>query len=1015
MNPSISFDAPPPMKSTPSAADASITRLLWLVFFASGFAGLIYESIWTHYLKLFLGHAAYAQILVLGIFMGGMAAGAAIVSRYTTRIKNPLRIYAAVEAIIGCLAFAFHPIFLLTTNSFYDASLAWNLGDTGVVMGKWAIAALLIIPQSLLLGATFPLFAAGGIRRIGDSSQGRVISILYFANSIGGAIGVLASGFLLIPAVGLPGTIITAGVLNLVIAALVFRASDGATVTATTTPGSGHALGAEGWFLLAVSFFTGASSFVYEVGWIRMLSLVLGSATHAFELMLSAFITGLAFGGLWIRKRIDVVAAPGVFLGYIQLAMGCAAIATLPLHNLSFDLVAWMVKTVPKTDGGYAMFNLVRYGVAAIIMFPAAFCAGMTLPMVTRILYSRPGQQERAIGMVYSANTFGAITGLAFAALVGLPFIGLNYLVASGAMVDVLLGAALILVYGGAKKIYLALATSLACGIGTIATAATFDPQKLVSGVFRTGLPKAAGQIIQVAHGRTATISTEVDQGAVSIRTNGKPDASAVPGFPDHYRIDEVTMSLLAAIPLMLHPAPKKVANIGFGSGITGQTLLGDPRVTHLDSIEIEPKMVELARAFTGRNDRMFTDPRSQIHIDDAKAFFATAGKRYDLIISEPSNPWVSGVAGLFSKEFYRHVVRYMESDGLFAQWLQVYESHPDRVASVLKAVSEVFDDYIVVALDFGDLLIVARPQGRIALADRDFDRLSPEIKRWLTRLDVANENDITLRVIGNKALLEPWLKGKSVPANSDFHPYIDTHADRDRFIGQTVALLGLALSAYPIPELMGARPPLAARSLVSINQHFGSKSPALYARLLAEDAAGPVAQSHPLPIDLRPEWRREAKQILDDCRNPPLGDAPYAISGLLIKVLPYLSPTDGRSLIHSLAGATCLSALRGSQAPWAALLEGMLDRNPQTIGTAAQHLLEAGEGATPTRARYLLGMAMLGHLASGKRQQALDVWETYAEQALGDKPAGLELDVLHAQALAKPATPGRLPKTGAQ
>lgn len=1000
------------MTTTPATADTSSTRLLWLVFFASGLAGLIYESIWTHYLKLFLGHAAYAQTLVLGIFMGGMAAGAAIVSRFSMRIRNPLRVYAAVEAIIGCFAFAFHPIFILATNGFYDASQAWNLGASGVVAGKWALAALLIVPQSLLLGATFPLFAAGGIRRSAGGSHGSVISMLYFANSIGGAIGVLVSGFLLIPAVGLPGTIVTAGVLNLLIAVIVFRGNRDTSVPAAPTATGRRALGGEEWFLLAVSFLTGATSFVYEVGWIRMLSLVLGSATHAFELMLSAFITGLAFGGLWVRKRIDVVAAPGVFLGYVQLAMGCAAIATLPLHNLSFDLVAWMVKTAPKTDDGYAMFNLVRYGVAAIIMFPAAFCAGMTLPMVTRILYSRPGQQERAIGLVYGANTFGAISGLAFAALVGMPFIGLNYLVASGALVDVLIGMALILVYGGARKVYLGVATSLVCGVGTIATAATFDPQKLVSGVFRTGQAKADGQIIKIAHGRTATISTELDQGAISIRTNGKVDASAMPGFPAHYRMDEVTMTLLAAIPLMLHPAPRTVANIGFGSGITGQTLLGDPRIGRLDSIEIEPQMVELARAFTGRNDRLFSDPRSRIHIDDAKAFFATAGKRYDLIVSEPSNPWVSGVAGLFSKEFYRHVVRYMEHDGLFAQWLQVYESHPDRVASVLLAVDEVFDDYVVVALNFGDLLIIARPQGQIRFADSDLARLSPEIRQWLSRLDVANDADMTLRVMADKALLGPWLKGKAVPANSDFHPYVDTHADRDRFIGHSVALPGLALSAYPIPELMGVRPPLPAGTLVSINQHFGVKSPAVYSRLLAEDLARrPTAQARPVPPDLPPALLQEARQILADCRNPPLGDAPYAISGLLIKVAPYLSAADGRALVQSLSGAACLTTLREREAPWAALLQGMLDRTPRVIGSAATQLLENGQGATPVRARYLLGMAMLGHLAGGQRQQALDAWQAHAARALGDKPAGFELEVLHALALTKEATPAQEPK----
>jgi spermidine synthase len=975
-------------------------RLLWMLFFASGFAGLIYESIWTHYLKLFLGHAAYAQTLVLAIFMGGMATGSALAARYSSRLSNPLRSYALIEALIGGCALVFHPTFELATGSFYGAALGEYLGPSGFTLAKWSLAALLILPQSMLLGATFPLFAAAATRS--SKLPGGVIAILYFANSLGGALGVLLSGFLLIPAFGLPGTMMTVGLLNLLIATLAWRfAPQGADCPAQPTSQAGQ-LGRTGWFLLGASFLTGASSFIYEAGWIRMLSLVLGSATHAFELMLSAFITGLAFGGLWIRKRIDRGATPGILLGYIQLAMGCAAIATLPLHNLSFDLIAWLVKTAPKTEDGYTLFNLVRYGVAALIMFPAAFCAGMTLPLATRILYARPGQQERAIGLIYSANTIGAIVGLTFAVFIGLPYIGLNYLIASGAMVDVLLGAALLVVFGSAQKLRLAMATALTCALATVATAATFNPQKLVSGVFRTGQAKTEGSAIEIAHGRTATISTEINEGAVFIRTNGKPDASAYPGTPSQYRMDEVTMTLLGAIPLMLHRQPSAVANIGFGSGITGETLLSDPRVKQLDSIEIEPKMVEMARRFTGRNERMYNDPRSHIHIDDAKAYFAATGKRYDLIVSEPSNPWVSGVSGLFSREFYRHVIRYMAKDGLFAQWLQVYESHPDRVASVLKAISEEFDDYLVVAVDFGDLLIIARPQGKIEAGTDDFNRLSAETKAALWRLDVANQTDITLRILGNKALFKPWLDQKTVPANSDYFPYIDTHADQDRFIGASAQFQGIGLSAYPIPELLGMRPALTTPSRASLNQHFGTRPPSVYGRLLGESLlpADPSI-ARPIPDTLPPEWQQQARQLMTDCTNPPYGDKPYAISGILIKVLPYLSPSEGQALISSLAQANCLTDLRDSEKPWLSLLNAVVKRSAPDIATTASQLLNGGQGVTTVRARYLLGMAMLGHLGSGHPEKSLTIWNAHARRTLGDQPPGIELEILHANALA--------------
>lgn len=976
------------------------SRLLGGLFFTSGFAGLIYESIWTHYLKLFLGHAAYAQALVLTIFMGGMAAGSVVAARYSSRINNPLRCYALIEALIGVCALVFHQCFELATTSFYDATLGEHLGPIGFIFAKWSLATLLILPQSMLLGATFPLFAAAATR--GSKLMGNVIAILYFSNSLGGAFGVLISGFLLIPSVGLPSTMALAGVLNLAIATLAWRIASPPEQCSPQAAGIESPLGLTGWFLLGVSFLTGASSFIYEAGWIRMLSLVLGSASHAFELMLSAFITGLAFGGLWIRKHADTNSAPGVLLGYIQLAMGCAAIATLPLHNLSFDLIGLLVKEAPKTEFGYALFNLARYSTAGLIMFPAAFCAGMTLPLVTRILYARPGQQERAIGLIYSANTIGAIFGLSYAVFIGLPYIGLEYLVASGALIDVLLGAALLFVFGNRQKFRLAIATTLACAVGTVATAATFNPQKLVSGVFRTGQASTDGESIQIAHGRTATISTEINKGAIYIRTNGKPDASAYPNMPFEYRLDEVTMTLSAAIPLMLHPHPSTVANIGFGSGITGETLLGDLRVKQLDTIEIEPKMVELARRFSGRNERMYTDPRSRIHIDDAKSYFAATGKRYDLIVSEPSNPWVSGVSGLFSREFYHHVTRYLADDGLFAQWLQVYESHPDRVASVLKAIGEEFDDYLVVAVDIGDLLIIARRHGKIEASDDDFNRLSAETKAALWRLDVASQNDISMRILGNKALFKPWLDQKAVPANSDYNPYIDAHADKDRFIGTSTQLQGVALSAYLIPEILGIRPALMTPSLLSLNQHFGISPPALHGRLLG-DGIFPSKEgiARPIPATLPIEWHKQTRQLLTDCSSPPNGDAPYALAGLLIKVLPYLSTSEGLKLIASLTQSACLSQLRDGEKPWLILLRAVAERNPQTIAAASEQLLNSGQGATPVRARYLLGMTMLGHLGIGQPQNALAAWNAHAGQIFGNQAPSIELEILYSNAIA--------------
>ncbi len=200
-----------------AAPDRARRRLLLGLFVVSGFTGLIYESIWSHYLKLFLGHAAYAQSLVLAIFMGGMAAGSWAVAHYSLRIRRLLRAYALVEGLIGLLGLLFHRAFIAASD-FSFATAIPRLASAGwIQLYKWTLASVLILPQSVLLGMTFPLISGSLIRRW-PQRPGETLATLYFANSLGAAIGVLISGFVLIDAVGLPGTIRVAGILNLALA-----------------------------------------------------------------------------------------------------------------------------------------------------------------------------------------------------------------------------------------------------------------------------------------------------------------------------------------------------------------------------------------------------------------------------------------------------------------------------------------------------------------------------------------------------------------------------------------------------------------------------------------------------------------------------------------------------------------------------------------------------------------------------------------------------------------------------
>ncbi|HEY5678238.1 MAG TPA: hypothetical protein VIR81_15695, partial [Myxococcales bacterium] len=628
------------------------------LFAASGFAGLIYESIWTHYLQLFLGHAAYAQTLVLAIFMGGMAAGSWLAARHGPRSRNLLRAYALTEAAIGALALVFHEVFVAGTAWAYDSSFLRYAAF------KWSLAAGLILPQCVLLGMTFPLMTAGLLRRFPDR-PGRSVALLYFTNSLGAAVGVLASGFWLVGAVGLPGTVRTAGAINLCVAAAVWALARGSEpLPAEAAPVRPARRDRVFWLFLGASLITGASSFVYEVAWTRMLTLVLGASTHAFELMLGAFILGLALGGLFIQRRIDRLAELVRTLAWLQIAMGLFALATLPAYGHTFDAMAWLMRNLPRTDRGYALFNLGSGALAVAIMLPATFCAGTTLPLITFHLLRR-GCGESSIGAVYAANTVGAIAAVFAAVHLGLPLLGLKGLLIAGAALDLLLGVALW------PRLLPALASAAA--VAACAFFVHLDAYKMASGVYRRGqLMDAGEQLVFHADGKTASVDVTGDpKGQLIIKTNGKTDATMTVTRENLFSVDEATMILLAALPMGLSPQARNVAVIGFGAGLTTHTLLANPALARVDTVEIEPAMVRGARLFRPFNERAFSDARSRIVYDDAKTFFATEPEAYDLVISEPSNPWVSGVAGLFSDEFYQVVRRHLAPGGVFTQWIQ--------------------------------------------------------------------------------------------------------------------------------------------------------------------------------------------------------------------------------------------------------------------------------------------------------------------------------------------------------
>ena len=849
-----------------------VAALAYSIFALSGAAGLIYESVWSRYLALVVGHSAYGQVLVLAIFLGGMAVGAVLAGIYSERFRDPLKAYALAELLIGLFGLSFHWMYSGVSSLAYG--VLFPAIGTGVIVTlvQWLVAALLILPQALLLGATFPFMAAAVLRRV-SHAPGRVLGLLYFSNSLGAAAGVLVAGFVLLAIAGLPGTVLTAAAINSLVAALAyvlavrFPIVPGVHSAATPTP-SGPVKPATkepetarlARLLLAVSCGTAVASFCYEIGWLRMLALVLGSSTHTFEIMLSAFILGLALGSFWIRSRADSFTDPLRALGVVQWLMGLAALATLPLYAETFGWTAWLLGAFAENGAGFTGFSLAKYGVSLAIMLPSTFCAGMTLPLITRTLLVKGGG-EQSIGAVYGANTLGSIIGIAFAGLVILPWIGVRNLIIGGAILDIALGVMLLIVAAkAAHRGHLLAFASVVLATVTILLISIMprvEREVLAAGVFRYGStrPEWMSQVRYYQDGRTATVAVyeTIEPRRIVIATNGKPDGSlplswlgsCSPAVARANLAGDIATQLFGPLITLAHaPSARRMAVIGHGTGMSAHFLLGYPDLQEVTTVEIEPQIIQGSRVFYPANARVFDDPRSKISIADARTHFAAGGVEYDAIFSEPSNPWVSGVASLFTEEFYGHIVRHLSDGGVFGQWLHLYEMDDTLVLSVMAAIQRQFATYALFRTSAGDLLILAAKSAEFPVADWSVFE-SPELQSDFCHIDPLTTGELEATRVADdevfRALLQDWAQ-----TNSDFRPYLDLGADRARFEeNQADGFLGLGTEFVDIAATMAEQrlePPPVMWSPAPEIVRLVARRKAAYLRALDTDSAAQFA-----------------------------------------------------------------------------------------------------------------------------------------------------------------------------
>jgi spermidine synthase len=648
-----------------------------LVLVASGAAGLAYEVVWLRRLSLLLGGSAVSGAVTVGAFMAGLALGSAL-SQHLGRSgpRGAARAYAALEAAAAMWALAFPWLFALVELAAHQAPAL-----------RWLGAAVLLLPPATALGATWPVLA----RTAGT----RGAALLYAANTSGAVLGVLATTFVALPAVGVRATEVSAAVLGLAVAAVGLWLGSPPTGD-VLAPDEAPRLPPR--TVLAASFASGLAALGLEVVWLRLAAVALGATVQAIGWVLATFLATVALGAAAGRRwpadpRTGLVGGLAA-MGALSL-VGAALWGQLPL----------IVAAVYQWAGPEAMLPSSAL-VAAVAMGGAPVASGVAFSCAVRCLGT---DLERSAGSLYASNTAGSIVGSFVGGLWAVPVLEVR-----GA-VWLFAGVAALAAAGVARRPWPALPALLLAlavprwdarlyAVGVHLRISDFaDPS--VSAIRR--FADEGWELLLYDHGTTGAVAVgrAVDSGNVWLSINGKVDASTGDDMP--------TQVLSGTLPTSVAASPGDVLVVGLASGVTAGAVLRDPRVEHLTIAELEPAVVRASHFFDHVNGEPLADPRTTLVVDDARAVLSRGDRRWDVVVSEPSNPWITGVSSLFTLEYWELLRGHLQPDGVVCQWVQLYGMGPEELRGILRTFLTVFPDtWLFESIEGSDVLLIAAPGG---------------------------------------------------------------------------------------------------------------------------------------------------------------------------------------------------------------------------------------------------------------------------------------------------------------
>ena len=779
-----------------------------LAFFVSGASSLMLEVVWSKGLGQVLGNTLEAITTVVAAYMGGLAIGASWAGRRNAGQANPVRSYGLLEIGIG--VFGLVSPFLIRAIGVPLGAAYTALGATSPVYGlvRFLGTFVLLLLPTTLMGATLPILVQWGSKR---ADLARVLGTLYAVNTAGAVVGTVLAGFVLLPKVGLSNTATLAGSTSLLLGLVMVMVARSLGVTpeaAAPAPAKPKAAekapsGGDPRLILVLFALSGAVSLSTQIAWSRVAGILLGSSVYSFSLVLATFLVGIAAGAAlivpWISSRgpswrlfavLQWIAAFGILYASIRIA------------DAPWDMLSRVVANRGNVRSLWIQESLIL----ASFMLPACLAFGAIFPIATRLSAFPGDTPAHTTGRAYGWNTVGTILGTLVTGFLLVHVLGMRGTllgVAGGALVIglvawfaaprtarrksaipegipiapfavpalVLAGFAVLLAFSPAWNRGLLALGVFRPLVATEAEHATTPAEARVA--MRDRLSRE--EMLMFAEGRQGTVTvhrSRMPPYLYSIRFNGKTDAST--------GLDMRTQILAGQLPSMWSPDSARIAIVGYGSGVTVGSAMTHP-FRAADVVEIEPAVYRADQFFREFNHGALSDPRLTAHVDDGRMFLAHAAKPYDVIMSEPSNPWLAGVNNLFTVDFYRLARQHLTPGGVFCQWIQFYEMSDVTVSSLLRSLHEVFPE-AQVFLCGRDLLFVATKDGRPLDMARVAERMArPQVAADLARADIKTPADLVAYHQG--ALADIVKRLPPAPLNRDDRPFVEYRAPIDLYV----------------------------------------------------------------------------------------------------------------------------------------------------------------------------------------------------------------------------------------